>query len=185
MTVTGQNTLPILNFSNDNFKHFEDYQKDVKKLLKLKNDEICVSFYSTGGMAYSLNIDQFIFKQNEEINHYHEQVFFKKGKKHKKKKITISDEKLERLNKVIHSDLFKNFSEYTQSNFKFSENNHEICGKGSIQDAPENYIMISQNDKQCIIMVYLPLKNLKCSEENSPLSKFVELHQLFDVEIKR
>lgn len=185
LTFSSQNTLPLLNFSKDNFKHFEDYQKDVKKLLNLKQDEICVSFYTTGGLAYSLNIDNFIFKRNEKIVHYREKVFYKYGKKHRKNKIPITKEKNKQLWDVIQSEFFINFSEYSQSNFKFSENTHQICSKTSIGDAPENYIMISQNNKQTIIMVYLPLNNLKCSKENSPLMNFVKLHKLFDVEIER
>ena len=54
-----------------------------------------------------------------------------------------------------------------------------------IDDAPENFIMITQNKRSNNIMVYLPINNIKCSDKDSPLTKFVELHQLFNIELDR
>jgi len=45
--------------------------------------------------------------------------------------------------------------------------------------------MITRNGKANKIMVYLPKNNMKCSDENSPLMKFIELHQLFNIELDR
>ena len=107
------------------------------------------------------------------------------GKKHKKRRIFVSDLQKESLKKIIHSDFFFDFVKYTQNDFKYSENNHQICSGSMIDDAPENFIMITQNKRSNNIMVYLPINNMKCSDEDSPLMKFVKLHQLFNIELDR
>ena len=82
----GQNILPDLNLpsSIDIKNHSEE--NDVKNLLKLKNDEIALSFYTNGGLGYHLNIDNFIFNQDGDVKHNREEIYYKNGKKHKKKK---------------------------------------------------------------------------------------------------
>lgn len=184
-TFFGQNTLPDLKLSNSvNLKSDEEV-KDVYSLLKLKDNEIAVSFYTNGGLGYHLYIDNFIFKTDGNVSHYKDEIYFKRGKISKKKKIEISDLKQLELKQIIQSDFFKNFSKYTQDDFKYSANNHQICSGGYFDDAPENFVMITQNGKQTNIMVYLPKNNLKCSAEDSPLMKFVDLHKYFNVVLDR
>ena len=181
----GQNILPNLNLSNSiNFKN-DTEGNDVKNLLKLKNDEIAVSFYTNGGLGYHLNIDNFIFKENGKIEHYKEEIFYKKGKKHTKRNVKLSELEKVQFKNIVQSDFFQNFSKLTQSDFIYSENSHQICSNSKIDDAPENFIMITQNQKQSTIMVYLPLNNMKCSGHNSPLMKFIELHKIFKIELDR
>lgn len=179
----GQNILPNLNLSSSiNFKNNSE-GSDVKNLLKLKNDEIAVSFYTNGGLGYHLNIDNFIFNQNGDVKHYREEIYYKNGKKHKKSRVFLSDLQKENLKRIINSDLFFDFVKYTQDDFKYSEKNHQICDKYYIDDAPENFIMITQGKKQTNIMVYLPKRNEKCSEENSPLKKFIKLYEKFNIKL--
>ena len=181
----GQNILPDLNLASSiDIKNYSE-ENDVKNLLKLKNDEIAVSFYTNGGLGYHLNIDNFIFNQDGDVKHNREEIYYKNGKKHKKRRIFVSDLQKESLKKIIHSDFFFDFVKYTQNDFKYSENNHQICSGSMIDDAPENFIMITQNKRSNNIMVYLPINNMKCSDEDSPLMKFVKLHQLFNIELDR
>ncbi len=183
--IFGQNMLPNLNLPNSiDFKN-DSESNDVKNLLKLKNDEIAVSFYTNGGLGYHLNIDNFIFKENGKVKYYKEEIYFKRGKKFKKRNVNLSEIEEIKLKNVMQSDFFQNFSKLIQANFQYSQNNHQICATGFVDDAPENFLMITQNKKQTIIMVYLPKNNLKCSEENSPLMQFVEMHNLFGIPIER
>lgn|GEM_PF-1461323 len=183
--IFGQNMLPNLNLPNSiDFKN-DSESNDVKNLLKLKNDEIAVSFYTNGGLGYHLNIDNFIFKENGDVKHYKEEIFYKRRKKCKKRNVKLSEFKKNQLKNIIQSDFFQNFSKLTQTTFQYSENNHQICSSTSIDDAPENFVMIMQNQKQNTTMVYLPLNNLNCSRKDSPLMKFVELHKLFDIPLER
>ncbi|WP_312342691.1 hypothetical protein [Chryseobacterium binzhouense] len=183
--IFGQSMLPNLNLSNSvDFKN-DSESNEVKNLLKLKKDEIAVSFYTNGGLGYHLYIDNFIFKENGNVKHYKEEVYFKRGKKFKKRNIKLSELEKIRLKNIVKSDFFENFSKLTQTNFQYSQNNHQICATGFINDAPENFIMITQNNKSNIIMVYLPINNIKCSYEESPLMKFIELHRLFNIKLDR
>ncbi len=183
--VYGQYKHPTLNLSNSISLKNNSEENEVQNLLKLKKDEIAVSFYTNGGLGYHLNIDNFIFKKNGNLKHYKEEVYFKRGKKLKKRNIKISEIEKIKLKNLVQSDFFQNFSKLTQANFQYSENNHQICATSSIDDASENFIMITQNEKSNSIMVYLPLNNLKCSDENSPLAQFVEMHRLFGIPIER
>jgi hypothetical protein len=45
--------------------------------------------------------------------------------------------------------------------------------------------MITQNGKQNTIMVYLPKNNANAVLKGSPLMKFIQLHQLFGIELER
>ena len=65
------------------------------------------------------------------------------GKKHKKRRIFVSDLQKESLKKIIHSDFFFDFVKYTQNDFKYSKNNHQICNNSKIDDTPKNFIMIT------------------------------------------
>lgn len=175
-----QNNLPDLKLKNN-----IDRKDDVQKILKLKNNEIAVSFFTNGGMMYQFDINNFIFKDNGEVIQNKEKIFYKRGKKHRRENIKISPEKKENLKEIIHSDLFKVFSKYTQSDFKYSANTHQICNKSFIDDAPENFVMITQKGRQNKIMVYLPKLNEKCSQKESPLMRFIQLHEVFDVILER
>lgn len=176
----GQNILPNLELKNN-----IDPKNDVQKILKLKKNDIAISFYKNGGMMYQFDIDNFIFRESGKIKYYKEKIFFKRGKKYRKDEISLTTAEQTNLREIVESDFFKDFSKYTQKEFEFSENNHQICAGGYIDDAPENFIMITQNGKANKIMVYLPKNNMKCSDENSPLMKFIELHQLFNIELDR
>ena len=136
-------------------------------------------------MGYHLHIDNFIFKENGKVKHYKQEIYYKRGKKYKKRNVKLSELQRIGLKNIIHSDFFQNFSKLTQRNFQYSENNHQICSGSNIDDAPENFIMITQNMRQTTIMVYLPMNNLKCSNEDSPLMKFVEMHNLFEIPLER
>jgi len=178
--IIAQNSLPDLPLKNS-----IDINNEVQKLLKLKNNEIAVSFYTNGGLGYQFTIDNFIYKENGDVLHYKEKVYFKKGKKHQKNKVIIDEAKEADLKKIINSAFFKYFAKYTQADFRHSEKNHQICATNYVDDAPENFVMITQNGKQNTIMVYLPKNNAKCSTENSPLMKFIKLHEMFGIEIDR
>ena len=180
-----QDSLPILMIENSLRSDNDEQETDVRKALKLKEDEIAVTFYTNGGLSYHLYIDNFIFKKNGSVSRFQYEIFFKRGKKRKRKKIVLSETKEVELKEIIRSDFFIDFSKFTQSDFKYSENNHQICGRGYIDDSPENFVMITQNEKQSNIMVYLPKNNIKCSSPNSPLIKFVELHELFGINLER
>lgn len=175
-----QNNLPDLNLSGS-----IDKKNEVQKYLKLKDNDIAVSFYTEGGLAYFAKIDNFIFRKNGDIEHLKEEIFYKNGKRHRKNIIQLTSSQKMKFKEIIHSDLFKGFSKYTQANFKYSSRNHQICNGSLVDDAPENFLMITQKRKQTNIMVYLPKSNIYCSEENSPLMKFVELHNLFNIELDR
>lgn len=175
-----QNSLPDLQVK-DNI----DKNDKVQKLLKLKNNEIAVSFYTNGGLAYQFNIDHFIYKESGDVLHYQEKIYFKGGKKHRRNKMKITESKKTDLKNSIQSGFFRDFTKYTQADFQYSEKNHQICATDTIDDAPENFVMIAQKGKQNTIMVYLPKNNAKCSSEESPLMKFIQLHQLFGVELER
>ncbi|WP_312768029.1 hypothetical protein [Epilithonimonas sp.] len=178
--IFAQNSLPDLYLKNG-----IDKNNDVQNLLKLKKNEISVSFYTNGGLIPEYLIDNFIFKQNNRVVHQKAKIFYKKGGKYQNNIINISKEKEDELKKIINSDLFSTFSKYSQADFQYSQNNHQICAKGYIDDAPENFIMIIQNGMQSTIMVYLPKNNINCSTKDSPLMKFIELHRLFGIEIER
>ncbi|MPS72808.1 MAG: hypothetical protein E2590_06580 [Chryseobacterium sp.] len=178
--IFAQNNLPDLHLKNS-----VDKKDDVQKLLKLKKTEIAVSFYTNGGLGYQFDIDNFIFKENGKVLHYFEKIYFKRGQKHRRNKIIIEKSKEIDLKKIIHSEFFMYFTKYSQADFQYSANNHQICATNSIDDAPENFVMITQNGKQNSIMVYLPKNNIKCSTKDSPLMKFIELHRLFGIEIER
>ena len=96
-------------------------------LLKLKNDEIAVSFYTNGGLGYHLHIDNFIFNQDGDVKHNREEIYYKNGKKHKKRRIFVSDLQKESLKKIIHSDFFFDFVKYTQNDFKYSDISFCTC----------------------------------------------------------
>ncbi|UMQ42975.1 hypothetical protein MKS83_04620 [Chryseobacterium sp. Y16C] len=174
-----QNSLPDLHL-NDNI----DVSNDVQKLLKLKGNEIAVSFYTNGGLGYQFTIDNFIYKENGDILHYKDKIYFKRGKKHERNKMKMIESEKTDLKSIVQSEFFRDFTKYTQADFRYSEKNHQICATDSIDDAPENFVMITQNGKQNTIMVYLPKNNAKCSAEGSPLMKFIQLHQLFGIELE-
>lgn len=175
-----QNSLPDLPLKDQ-----IDQNNEVQKLLKLKNNEIAVSFYTNGGLGYQFTIDNFIYKENGDIVHDKEKIYFKRGKKHQRDKIKVGESEKIDLKDIIQSEFFKDFARYTQTDFQYSEKNHQICATGNIDDAPENFVMITQNGKQNTIMVYLPKANATCSAEGSPLMKFIQLHQLFGIELER
>lgn len=179
-SIYGQNKLPNLELAQK-----IDYKNDVQKTLKLKNNDIAVSFYTSGGMAYRYDIDNFIFRENGNVDYFKESIYFKHGKKYKKKKISLTNSEKMKLEEIIQSDFFIKFSKFTQQDFKYSSNNHQICAGNFVDDAPENFLMISQKKKQTNIMVYLPKNNLKCSDKDSPLAKFVKMHNLFGIELVR
>lgn len=180
LLIFTQNRLPNLQL-----KKSADKSNDVNNTFKIRKNEIAISFYTNGGLGYHYEIDNFIFDNNNQVRYEKSKIYYKKGKKYKKEIIYLSQEEQDKLTKIIHSDLFATFSKYSQSDFQYSENNHQICAKGFIDDAPENFIMITQNGMQSTIMVYLPKNNITCSSADSPLMKFIELHRLFGIEIER
>lgn len=175
-----QNSLPDLPLKDQT-----DQNNEVQKLLKLKNNEIAVSFYTNGGLGYQFNIDHFIYKENGDIVHDKEKIYFKRGKKHQREKIKIGESEKTDLKDIIQSEFFRDFAKFTQADFRYSEKNRQICATGNVDDAPENFVMITQNGKQNTIMVYLPQTNAACSAEDSPLMRFIQLHQLFGVALER
>ncbi len=180
MLIFAQNSLPDLHLNNRT-----DAGNEVQKLLKLKGNEIAVSFYTNGGLSSQFDIDHFIYKENGDVLHYQDKIYFKKGKKHRRNRKEIDASREIELKKMINSAFFKDFVTYTQADFRYSEKNHQICATNYVDDAPENFVMITQNGKQNTIMVYLPKNNATCSAENSPLMKFIELHRLFGITIDR
>lgn len=180
LLIFTQNRLPDLHL-----KKSTDKSNDVNNTFKIRKNEIAISFYTNGGLGYHYEIDNFIFNNNNQVRYEKSKIYYKKGKKYKKEIIYLSQKEQDKLKEIIHSDLFATFSKYSQSDFQYSENNHQICAKGSIDDAPENFVMITQNGMQSTIMVYLPTNNINCSFADSPLMKFIELHRLFGIEIER
>ena len=185
IVLFGQDILPNLNLSNSiDFKN-DSEGNDVKNLLKLKNDEIAVSFYTNGGLGYHLKIDNFIFNENGKVKHYKEEIYYKRGKKFKKRNVKLSELQKNQFKNIIQSEFFLTFSKFDQNDFAVIGGHDFSCDNNYIDDAPENFIIITQNKKSKTIKVYLPKNKLKCAKKDSPLVKFVELHKLFNIKIDK
>lgn len=176
----GQKKLPDLELTDSKIQYPESAEK-----VKLKDNEILVSFFSTGGLSYELHIDNFVFKKDGKIKYTKEEVFFKRGKKHKVKILDLSYEKQSKIFEIINSEFFLNFSKLTQNDFQHSRNNHQICRDNYVHDATENFVIIKQNNNTSELFVYLLKENENCTEENSPLRKFINLHEFFGIGLSR
>ena len=170
---------PILNLENS----IKIKNPDAIEKVKLKKNEILISFFQDGGLGYQLDINNFVFKENGKVFHTKERVYYRNGKKHHAENQKLSRLREVELFEVINSDYFISFSKLTQANFKASSKNNQICSTSFVDDAPTNYIIIKQNNKQKEISVYLPKANEYCTEKSSTLSKFIKLHNLFGVQL--
>ena len=176
----GQKKLPDLELKDIKIQYAEPAEK-----VKLKENEILVSFFSTGGLSYELHINNFVFTQNSNVEYSKEKVYYKHGKKHRTERIKLSPERQSKLLEIINSEFFLNFSKFTQNDFQHSRNNHQICRDNYVDDTPENFVIIKQNNKTSELFVYLPKANQNCTEENSPLRKFINLHEFFGIDLNR
>ncbi len=178
-------SLPYLKLKNAIDSNFQ-----IKPPIILKNNDICVTLVSSGGMTAYMQYTHYVFYEDGLVKAFREEIpkSYLKNRNLKKKfsTLTVDAESQQKLTALLISKTNLEFAGFTQNVFYKEKNNSKKIPSPCADDATGYTLSYIQNNKQTALSFYAPESYLinQCKNENINkvvLGKFVNLLQLWGI----